>query len=150
MERIPKLIAIDHDDYTARHVGHTSDGRQFFLTSPFVPAGTSDAPAGREFLALYVFDEHGSLVEAFIDDLGSRSSLDEAHAVRRRNEHLTSLGQITFDRIEIAPFTVERFGVEFGFIPQEPDDPEDDWSIVAEPGNYMCFWPPWDSGEYDT
>ena len=34
----PKLIAIDHDDYHAEHVGRTEDGRQFFLTTPFEPA----------------------------------------------------------------------------------------------------------------
>jgi hypothetical protein len=42
------------------------------------------------------------------------------------------------------------FGVEFGFIPQPPGEPGEDWSVTVEPGNYMCFWPPWTSGEYDT
>ena len=30
----PELIAINHDDYHAEHVGRTADGRQFFLTRP--------------------------------------------------------------------------------------------------------------------
>src|ERR1041384_7306066 len=33
----PTIIAIDHDNYHASHVGHTHDGHQFFLTTPFVP-----------------------------------------------------------------------------------------------------------------
>src|SRR5688500_7198055 len=33
--RRPKLVAINHDDHHARHVGRTEDGRQFFLTTPF-------------------------------------------------------------------------------------------------------------------
>ena len=65
----PKLIAIDHDDYHAEHVGKTKDGRQFFLTTPFVPSK-------REFIALYVFDKKGALESATIDDLGTRAKLD--------------------------------------------------------------------------
>ena len=34
----PKLFPINHDDYHAKHIGTTADGRQFFLTTPFVPA----------------------------------------------------------------------------------------------------------------
>ena len=50
----------------------------------------------------------------------------------------------------MAPFRVERFGVEFGFIAQPPEGPGEDWSVIVEPGDYMCFWPPWTSGDYDT
>ena len=35
-DKPPTLIAINHDDYHAEHVGRMSDGRQFFLTMPFV------------------------------------------------------------------------------------------------------------------
>jgi hypothetical protein len=31
--------------------------------------------------------------------------------------------------------------VEFGFIPQPPEEPGEDWSVIGEPGNYICFWP---------
>jgi hypothetical protein len=44
----PKLIAIDHDDYQASHVGQLSKGLQFVLTMPFVPATCESA--GREFI----------------------------------------------------------------------------------------------------
>ena len=54
MTERPQLIAIDHDDYHAEHVGRLSDGRQFFLTTPFEPAGPH-GPGG-EFVALYLFD----------------------------------------------------------------------------------------------
>ena len=33
-ESIPERIPIAHDDYHAKHVGRTPDGRQFFLTTP--------------------------------------------------------------------------------------------------------------------
>jgi hypothetical protein len=58
----PERIAIEPDDFQARHVGHTADGRQFFLTTPF-------EPGGREFVALYLFGADGSFAEARIDAL---------------------------------------------------------------------------------
>ena len=146
-KRPPKLVALDHDDYAARYVGRTADGRQFFLTNPFVPAldGT-----GQEFLALYLFDNAGRLLEAVIEDQGARAGLDGGRAEARRDELLSSLGAVEFRRIKVAPFRVKRFGVTFGFLARPPEGPGEDWSVTVEPGDYMCFWPPWTSGEYDT
>ncbi len=147
-KRPPKLIALNHDAYAARYVGRTEDGRQFFLTTPFVPA--LDGNPGREFLALYLFDKGGGLLEARIEDLGPRATLDEDRARAMRERMLASLGEVKFRRIKVAPFRVERFGVEFGFIPLPPEEPGEEWSVIVEPGNYMAFFPPWSSGEYDT
>jgi len=141
----PGLIAIDHDDYHAEHVGHLADGRQFFLTTPFV-AGDP----GAEFVALYVFDAAGALVEAKIDTFGPRETMDDAARKALYESRLRELGSVTFDRIEVAPFSLERFGVEFGLVPRPPDSEDDDWWVILEPGDYMAFFPPWDSGEYDT
>jgi len=144
----PKTVALTHDEYTARFVGRTADGRQFFLTNPFVPA-IGDT-AGREFLALYLFDKGGALVGVQVEDLGTRAGLDENAARARQTAMLESLGPVKFGKIKVSPFRVEAFGVEFGFIPQPPEEPGEDWSVIVEPGNYMCFWPPWTSGDYDT
>ena len=144
----PKLVALDHDDYSARDVGLTEDGRQFFLTTPFVPAINGNP--GREFLALYLFDKDGGLLEARIEDLGTRATLDENQGRATRDRMLASLGQVKFRRIKVAPFRVKRFGVEFGFIPKPPEESGEDWSVIVEPGNYMALFPPWNSGEYDT
>ena len=144
----PNQVAINHDDYVAEYVGHTKDGHQFFLTTPFVPAIGTDP--GREFLALYVFDKAGNLQSATIDDLGPRATMDETASVARRDELLASLGEVKYRRITVVPFRIERFGIEFGFIPQPPEEPGDNWSVIVEPGNYMCFWPPWTTGDYDT
>jgi hypothetical protein len=70
----PEIVAINHDDYHAQHVGRTADGRQFFLTTPFVPAIAG--ATGREFIALYFFDADGRFLDARIDDLGPRATLD--------------------------------------------------------------------------
>jgi hypothetical protein len=142
----PKAVVLDHDDYSAQYVGRTKDGQQFFLTTPFVAAGDK----GREFIALYVFDKAGNLQSATIDDLGPRATMDEAAREARRDALIASLGQVKYQRIKVAPFRIEMFGVVFGFIPQAPEEPDEDWCVIVEPGDYMCFWPPWTSGDYDT
>ncbi len=144
----PTRVVLSQDDYAARYVGRTRDGRQFFLTSPFVPAVGGNP--GREFLALYLFDNDGALLGAHIEDLGTRATLDEEVARARQTTLLASLGPVKYRRIKVAPFKVRRFGVEFGLIPQAPEEPGEDWSVIVEPGNYMCFHPPWTSGDYDT
>src|SRR5262249_15317347 len=73
MSAAPEKISILHDDYHAKHMGRTSDGRQFFLTSAFEPA-IGESP-GREFVALFLFDDDGTVIEDRIDDLGTRQEL---------------------------------------------------------------------------
>ena len=144
----PDLIAINHDDYHAEHVGHTRDGRQFFLTNPFEPAGADQQ--GAEYVALFLFDGSGNLLEARIDDFGPRATVGEEMRRRVYEERLSDLGEVVFDRIEVKPFAVERFGRRFGLILREPEEADDPWAVEMMPGNYMAFFEPWDSGEYDT
>jgi hypothetical protein len=144
----PEKIAIEHDDYHAKHVGWRTDGRQFILTTPFEPA--IDSNPGGEFIALYIFDTDGKLMEATIDELGPRATIDNEKARKLYDQRLNELGEVRFSRIEVAPFSVKRFGTEFGLVVREPEDEEDVWAVEMQPGNYMAFFEPWDSGEYDT
>lgn len=146
--KLPKLIAIDHDDYHADLVGKTADGRQFFITEPFEP--TSSIRAGNEFLALFLFSAEGALIEAIIDEFGPRGSFDGAARHALIQKRLEQLGDHSLERIEIAPFQVEQFGTLFGLIPNELEDDDDELSISLMPGDFMAFSEPWDSGDYDT
>ncbi len=148
MSQPPTLIAIDHDDYHASRVGHTSEGRQFFVAQPFIPA-YGDA-GGREFLAVYLFDKDGKLVDARIDDLGTRAALNRDQARCLLEGRMAELGPVEYGRIQLQPFTIERFGTTFGLVPRPPEDEGDGWWVELQPGNYMAFHEPWDSGEYDT
>jgi hypothetical protein len=148
MSEQPEIVAIDHDDYHAEHIGRTSDGRQFILTTPFDPA--LGASPGCEFVALYVFDASGNLLDAAIDSFGPRKSMDREAARAKFDERLASLGEVSFERVEVAPFCVHRFGLDFGLIPRVPEEDDDPWAVEMQPGNYMAFFEPWDSGEYDT
>lgn len=145
----PSRLAIDHDDYHAEHVGRTADGRQFFLTTPFEPAIRAEED-GQEFVALYLFDADGRFLEARIDAFGPRARMDRAARRAAYDARLKELGEVTFTRIEVEPFAINRFGTTFGLIPREPEEEDDAWWVTLEPGDYMAFTDPWDSGEYDT
>ena len=147
MDGIPETFPINHDDYHAKHIGRTADGHQFFLTTPFVPAVGDET--GGEYIALFTFDEDGQLLDATIDDLGPRATLDKDAASKLYEQRLASLGDVEFCDIRIAPFKTERFGIEFGLIPRECEDEDDEPAIEMQPGNYMAFFDPWD-GDYDT
>ncbi len=151
----PSHIPINHDDFHAEFVGHTSDNRQFFLTNPFI--SKSDKNHGRTFLALYIFDDAGNLLEAKIEDLGTRQTPKLAPGNKldiRANgwimrRWLNNLGNCSFGNIRIKPFRLKRFEVEFGLIPQTPEENGGNWSVNVEPGVYMKFYSPW-NGEYFT
>jgi hypothetical protein len=144
----PEIIAINKDEYQAKHVGRTSDGRQFILTTPFEPALAGRS--GSEFVALYLFDAKGKLLEARIEDFGPRATLDRQKRRELYERWLHELGSVTLDRIEVAPFAIERFATTFGLVARAPEEEGDVWAVEMEPGNYMAFFEPWDSGDYDT
>ena len=120
----------------------------FFLTTPFEPAIAGKA--GSEYVALFLFDGNGKFLEAKIDDFGPRGTFDDEERRNLYLKRLAELGNVTFCRIEVEPFVVNRLGTDFGLIPREPEDEEDVWAVELMPGNYMAFFEPWDSGEYDT
>jgi hypothetical protein len=144
----PTLISIDHDEYHASDLGWTSDGRQFFLTTPFIPK--SDTEEGCEFAAMYVFDKDGRLIDYKIESFGPRATYDRKKRDSRLQEWFTSLGDVSFERIDVIPFSVTYAGVEFGFVIRVPESDDDVWAVELQPGNYMAFFEPWDSGIYDT
>jgi hypothetical protein len=147
----PELIAIEHDDYHAEYIGIADDGQQFFLTTPFAAATPNGSDC--EYVALFLFAPSGEFIEAKIDAFGPRNSMDKAARDRCHDQRMKELGDVQFQRIEVKPFSTDFEGVEFGLIPRPPEDPEDEddhWWVELEPGNYMAFAPPWDSGDYDT
>ncbi|MEW8286417.1 MAG: hypothetical protein AB2697_10545 [Candidatus Thiodiazotropha endolucinida] len=144
----PQTIAIDHDNYHAEHVGVTKTGNQFFLTTPFEPA--INGKEGCEYIALFEFDREGNLANYVIDTLGPRGTYSEEAREKKYLSRLKVLGEVEYCRIVVKPFSVQEGGVSFGLIPREPEDEEDVWAVELLPGNYMAFFEPWDSGEYDT
>ena len=128
----PKLIAINHDDYHAKHIGVLPNGQQFFLTTPFARV-LNDSP-GCEYVALFLFNAQGDLLDAKIESLGARKDLEEEYARSVYNELLKSLGDVTYQRIEVASFSVEHDGMQVGLILREPEDEDDVWAVELLPG----------------
>lgn len=141
----PQLVLIAQDDYHAEHVGRTEDGLQFFVTPLFVPA--FDDKPGNEFIAVFLFNDDGDLVESKVDELGPRLLLDLDKARALKQTRLDELGEKTFEDIVVKPFAVEHFGEMMGLLPCKY---EGRWAVELHPGNFMSFSAPWDSGEYDT
>ncbi len=144
----PEKIAINHDEYTAKHVGITKDGFQFFLTNPFLPALRGNK--GCEYIALFKFDKEGNIVDSTIDTLGARGSFSEDDARKIYYDRLEEIDKLKFCRIEVKPFCIKYNGTDFGLIKRVPENEGDIWAVEMMPGNYMAFFEPWDSGEYDT
>lgn len=144
----PELIAINHDDYHAEHIGRTKDNIQFLLTTPFEPKlPTSE---GCEYLALFKFDLEGNLIDSELEVFGPRDTYDENKRKTQYLELLKGLGKVEYQRIEVKPFSIKYNGIDIGLIVREPEDEDDIWAVELLPGNYMAFFEPWDSGEYDT
>ncbi|RDS82277.1 hypothetical protein DWU98_09630 [Dyella monticola] len=60
------------------------------------------------------FSSGAHLLEAKVDSFGQRSSLDQSARRRLFDERLASLGDISFQRVEVAPLEIEHFGIKFG------------------------------------
>ena len=141
----PDLIALDPDDHHAKYVGRTADGRQFLVTTH---VDTRCAVHGHAFVAVYLFNAAGKLLEARIDDVGAYASLDGAAWELVVEQRFRELGWTTPRRIRMEPFEVERFGIKFGLIARNVGGGR--WMAEVQPGNSMAFFPPWGSGVYDT
>jgi hypothetical protein len=76
--------------------------------------------------------------------------LDNQRAISIDEQRLAELGEVEFCRIEVQPYEVERFGAKFGLVPKPPEEDDDVWTLGMQPGNYMAFFEPWDSGDNDT
>lgn len=76
--------------------------------------------------------------------------MDAQGATLLLEQRLAELGPVSYGRIEVQPFEVERFGTTFGLVLRVPEDEDDVWAVEVQPGNYMAFFEPFDSGDYDT
>lgn len=92
----------------------------------------------------------GRLLDSDIDVLGTRGSFSEEEATNKYYSKLESLGKVRYQRIEVRPFSVRFNGSDIGLVVREPESEDDVWAVELLPGNYMAFFEPWVSGEYDT
>lgn len=140
----PSRIRLVPDESHCEHVGRLANGDLYFATQVARYRGHADE--FDEYLAVYRFGSDGKLASAGIDDL---SNLDASERDAIWSRRLDELGARERIAIEIEPFKIRRNGCTFGLVPLRPEDPEDGWRVVNEPGASMVFMEPWD-GCYDT
>jgi hypothetical protein len=127
----PKKIRINHDDYYASLVGRTRDGRQFFITQPFVPYL-------QDFVARYLFDQAGTCIDVKVQDLGVRATgeppgnalLNNDMAEQIQRTFLLELGETELCDIEVIPFSHNEYGTTFGLIINAPEEPDDNHGAI--------------------
>jgi hypothetical protein len=142
MDRI--RVRLIRDWYHLKHIGQTQDGLFCWICGQL--------NAGRDFVATYIFDSEGVLVEYDIIDLGRRGAPDELSARRVIKEQKVRFGFRKTSDFWIYPFAIEAHDTVFGLVERvpEPGEQQEFQLIDALPGWTLMFYPPWEEGRYDT
>lgn len=161
----PSRIWIRPDDYHVPYAGTAGDGRRFFVSEELFSwhdvtstssSSLPDSTSLREpvaFIATFWWKADGSFDDVTVDKLARDTNLPPGQAgpaadgagVMRR--HMAALGKHTLEPINVQPFLHRVHGVEFGWRYQVCEGTP---SINIEPGNFICYYEPWDGYEYDT
>ncbi|NIK56935.1 hypothetical protein [Kribbella shirazensis] len=145
--RAPERFRIVPDDYHVPYAGTAADGRKFFLSDElFVPG------SGTAYVGLFLWNADGTFAELKVDEVRRPEGLPPAQAASAGADQLVAarlaeLGKYVLEPIDVAPFTVNRNGVTFGWAVTQF---EGTYSINIEPGNFIAYYEPWDGLEYDT
>lgn len=157
MEAAPARFTIQPDDYHVPYAGTAGDGRRFFLSEELFDRSGS-------WVGLFLWQADGTFDEVKARAVGqSRKSRlpfgrgrrglppGQAGAVAGSQEHvdafLAELGHYVLEPITVEPFISVVEGVEFGWRFESDDDGS---FITIEPGDFICYYAPWDGEEYDT
>ena len=135
--------------------GQLDDGSHYWIDVQL----NSEGQDTRDFVATYVFDADGRLIDHKVKDLGLRSnplSLSARAILTQERERLglkkTIFGRAKRSDFWVRPFSVEAHGLVFGLVVRETNDaePESINAVDAMPGRTLMFYPPWQDGRYDT
>ena len=150
----PDKIRLVHDHARLNGVGKLLDGRLIFQENQFDPS----ARAQRKFVATYLFDPDGTLVDATITQIGQADDASDGSVGGTISGHAAKYGPFKPADIEVKPFSLSRHGLTFGLVARQlehegDDDGEDEsdapWVVDALPGKTMTFHAPWDKGGYE-
>lgn len=146
MGEAPTRFTIRPDDYHVPYAGTAEDGRKFFLSDELFSADTG-------WVGLFLWKVDGTFDEVKVSAVGRASGLPAGQAGPAESdgvvqERLAELGKYVLEPITVEPFTKEVGGTEFGWKVGRYDDGT--CYINIEPGDFICYYAPWDGEEYDT
>lgn len=142
----PTRFTIRPDDYHVPYAGTGQDGRKFFLSDELF---THD---GLAYVGLFLWKPDGAFDEVQISRIGRADGVPPGQAAPGHGdsavaEQLAHLGHYVLEPITVEPFTKMVDGVEFGW---KVNHGGDTYTISIEPGDFICYYEPWDGYEYDT
>ena len=146
MEERPTRFTIRPDDYHVPYAGTAEDGRKFFLSEELFSATSG-------WVGLFLWKPDGTFDEVRTDIVeraeglppGQAGPADSGDPLQTR---LAELGNYSLEPITVEPFISIVDGTEFGWRLGHYDDGT--VYINVEPGNFICYYAPWDGHEYDT
>ncbi|WP_327637437.1 hypothetical protein OHB24_03320 [Kribbella sp. NBC_00482] len=145
VDRVPERFRIVPDDYHVPYAGTAEDGRKFFLSDELFGSGAA-------YVGLFLWKADGTFDEVKVDEVRRPEGVPPGQAASAGADQLVAtrlgeLGKYVLEPIDVAPFSVVRNGVTFGWVGGEF---EGTYSIHIEPGDFIAYYEPWDGLEYDT
>jgi hypothetical protein len=146
MQAEPKRFTIVPDDYHVPYAGTAEDGRKFFLSRELFDPEHS-------YVGLFLWREDGTFDRVDVTRVGRPRGVPAGMAGAAGpddlvRDKLASLGDHTLEPITVEPFLVEENGTKFGW---KFGNYENGTAYLnIEPGNFICYYDPWDGLEYDT
>lgn len=146
MQPIPDRFTIRPDDYHVPYAGTAEDGRRFLLSRELFDSHHS-------YIGLFLWNADGTFDRAEVTPVDRPRGVPPGMAGKsgpdeQVRDTLASLGDFTLEPIAVEPFLVEKQGTEFGWKAGHYDDGTAYLNI--EPGNFICYYAPWDGYDYDT
>lgn len=138
----PDKLKIELGEGHIRILGRHRNGRQILLV-PLHKRNPADDSV-RSFFCTFWFDMDGVLVGDNIEEYEFPVETADFEWSVAFNSKIAALEPLSYGEIIVRPFQIERFGVIFGLVPVAPQEPDDPWYVVLEPGCDAVFQPPWD------
>ncbi|MFI7586251.1 hypothetical protein ACIB24_04180 [Spongisporangium articulatum] len=141
----PTRFTIRPDDYHVPYAGTAEDGRKFFLSNELFDSGTG-------WVGLYLWKADGTFDEVKVEAVGRAEGVPPGQAAASGDDvtrkRLDELGDYTLEPISVEPFMTKVHGTEFGWHVGHYDDGT--VYVNIEPGDFICYYAPWDGYVYDT
>lgn len=146
MPDCPKTILVAQDWGHLTNMGRTSKGQQILFVPLHKSSYDGEVQQTQSYFCTFLFNADGTFQSADIERHISDRPFDIELALRK-----TELDLIEPCDVTVAPFRIDHDDIAFGLIPvaPDPDDEEDEWYVVLEPGADAVFSAPWD-GTYET